>query len=75
MNRVGSTVAQEDCCCNVAITSLTPIGQFSMSIPCRTIASLTISAVSSNRVSPRYDFDPKTEFRELIGKDARLTEP
>ena len=53
MNRVGLTVARENCCCN--------------------IASLTMSAVSRNRVSPRYDFDPKTEFRKLIEKDARVS--
>src|ERR1022692_2858106 len=53
MNRAELTVAQEDCCCN--------------------IASVTMSAVSSNRVSPRYDFDPKTEFRELIENDARVS--
>src|ERR1022692_1915367 len=53
MNRAELTVAQEDCCCN--------------------IASVTMSAVSSNRVSPRYDFDPKTEVRELIENDARVS--
>ena len=76
MNRVGLTVAQEDCCCNVAIT---------LTDPDRPI--LNECTLSNYRLSNNVDVKqpslsqirlrPETEFWELIETEgrARLTEP